>query len=131
MRIASIPGIFILLSRRRHKEIVIQFLPPYAIGGNSEVARLVATRLESITAVAYTQLLRQAKAEGSMDKQADEKAFAFCMDSIFLILQFSLSSEYYRDRMKIYMGEDVLSKPGTLIDQVLLFINNALGGRRT
>ncbi len=99
--------------------------------GNSELARMVATRLESISAQAYTKLLRQAKDEGSMEKEADVKAFAFCMDSIFLILQFSLTSEYYRDRMKIYLGEDVLSQSGGLMDQVFRFIQNALRGARS
>lgn len=97
--------------------------------GNSEVARLVATRIETITARSYARLLRQAKAEGAMDADADEKTFAFCMDSIFLVLQFSLSSEYYRDRMKIYLGEEILSKSGDLMEGVFGFIRNGLGGR--
>lgn len=99
--------------------------------GNSELARTLASRLETMTAHAYARLLLQAKKEGSMDKNADEQAFAFCMDNIFLILQFSLSSEYYRDRLELYMGKKIHEEQDRLKNTVMAFIRNALGGKKT
>ena len=65
-----------------------------------------------------------------MDPSSDERAFAFCMDNLFLALQFSLSSEYYRDRMQIYLGDDVMERTEFLKEQALRFIENALRGSR-
>jgi TetR/AcrR family transcriptional regulator len=98
--------------------------------GNSELARMLAARIETISSTAYAALLAQAKQEGIMDPGADERAFAFCMDNLFLALQFSLSSEYYRDRMQIYLGEDIMERTEFLKGQALRFIENALRGGR-
>jgi len=93
--------------------------------GNSELAARLAGQLENLSAQAYSQLVSQAKNEGLVDSRADEKVFAFCMDNIFLTMQFSLSSEYYRNRLKIYLGDDVLKHRDLLKKQIYLFLENA------
>jgi AcrR family transcriptional regulator len=99
--------------------------------GNSELARTLATSIEALSSRAYSSLLAQAKEEGLMDPGADERIFAFCMDNLFLALQFSLSCEYYRDRMRVYLGEAAAGRAGFLKEQVMRFIENAIRGRRT
>ncbi len=97
---------------------------------NSELARTLAANIETLTSRAYSSLLAQAKEEGLMDPEADERVFAFCMDNLFLALQFSLSTEYYRDRMRIFLGEDAAERSGFVKEQVLRFIENAIRGRK-
>lgn len=120
-----------IVEKTQQKKALTRLYNRFTSEGNSELARTLATRLETITAQAYAALLLQAKEEGSMDKNADEQAFAFYMDNIFLILQFSLSSEYYRDRLELYMGKKIHMEPNRLKSTVMAFIRNALGGKRT
>lgn len=98
---------------------------------NSVLAAKLAGRLEGMAARAYSRLFTQAKREGLVDSKADEKVFAFCMDNIFLIMQFSLSSEYYHDRLKIFLGDDILNRRDFLKKQIYLFIENALTGKHS
>lgn len=98
---------------------------------NSELAGKLARSLETITATAYAGLLEQAKKERVIDSGIHERVFAFCMDNIFLVLQFSMSSEYYRDRMRIYLGDDIAGDRELLKEQILLFLKNAIGLKET
>lgn len=98
---------------------------------NSDLAGKLAGSLETITATAYAGLLKQAKEEGVIDSRIRERVFAFCMDNVFLVLQFSMSSEYYRDRMRIYLGDDIAGDRVLMKEQVLLFLKNAIGLKET
>ena len=95
--------------------------------GDGDLARSLAIRLETITAEAYSSLLAQAQEEGLMDSSCDERAAAFFMDNLFLALQFSLSSEYWKDRMDIYLGKERASDPDLLKRQMVAFLCRALG----
>lgn len=95
--------------------------------GDSELARSLASRLETITAEAYSSLLLQAQSEGLVDSSFDEKMTAFFMDNMFLTLQFSLSSEYWKDRMEIYLGKEKASNDEFLKKQMVAFLFRALG----
>lgn len=95
--------------------------------GNSKLARTIAERVERITASAYANLLKQAKQENIIDGQINPQIFAFLIDNIFITLQFSLSSNYYQDRMKIFLGEETAGNPGILKQQTFLFICRSLG----
>ena len=95
--------------------------------GDSQRALELSSRLESVTSAAYTALMAQAKKEGLVKNPCDDKYLAFFMDNIFITLQFSLSSEYWKDRMKIYLGEDVLEHEKHIKAQVSLFLRGALG----
>ncbi len=91
------------------------------------LARQLACRLESITASAYTRLLDDARNRGLIPDDADTGVFAFCMDNVFLGLQFSLSTEYWRDRLELYLGGEVPEQKNRLKNQVSLFLYRALG----
>lgn len=121
----------VLFTKTAENEALTRLYNRFTSEGNSELARTLATSIESLSSRAYSSLLAQAKEEGLMDPKADERAFAFCMDNLFLTLQFSLSCEYYRDRMRIYLGASASERPGFLKDQVLCFIENAIMGRAT
>jgi hypothetical protein len=79
--------------------------------------------------VSYATLLGQAKADGIVTSTADAKVLAFCLDNLFLTLQFSLSTEYWRDRMKVYLGDDITEREEHLKSQISIVIRGALGIR--
>jgi TetR/AcrR family transcriptional regulator len=118
----------VLFERTSENQALTRLYNRFTSEGNSELARMLAARIETLSSRAYSDLMSQAKAEGIMDPGADEKVFAFCMDSLFLTLQFSLSCEYYRDRMRIYLGGEAMERNGFLKAQALRFIENAIRG---
>jgi len=117
----------LVLSQTEEQRALTRLYNRFTAEGNSELARNLAKAMESYTAGAYSALLAQAKAEGLMDPGADERAFAFLMDGVFVTLQFSASAEYWRDRLEIYLG-DRAADTDALAEQAFRFIRNALAG---
>lgn len=95
--------------------------------GNAELAGRIAESIESYTAVRYARLIADARADGALTAPADDRMLAFCLDNIFLTLQFSLSGEYYRDRMRIYLGSELAGDRARLREGIIAFISQALG----
>ena len=71
---------------------------------NSTLTRRLSRELETISAKTYKALIKQAKDDGEIGSDVDEGYLAFFLDNLFLTLQFSYASEYYKERMKIYLG---------------------------
>ena len=91
-----------------------------------------AIALGGRTAAVYARLLVNACAAGTVDPALDPKAFAFFLDDLFMMLQFSFSCEYYRERMAIFLGPDWADSPEKITESLMHFIKNALkiGGDR-
>ncbi|MBN2657096.1 MAG: TetR/AcrR family transcriptional regulator [Spirochaetales bacterium] len=92
--------------------------------GNIALAERLSHQLETISARSYRQLIDEAIILGSIDTSIHSGIFAFCLDNLFLTLQFSYASEYYRNRMKIYIGGD-WDNDELLIIQMMKFIRKA------
>jgi TetR/AcrR family transcriptional regulator len=45
------------------------------------------------------------------------------------MLQYSYTSDYFRERMKIFLGPDALDDDEKMVDRLLQFIRGALQGR--
>jgi TetR/AcrR family transcriptional regulator len=97
---------------------------------DSDLSRRLAARLESITAEAYDNLLRQGQRDGVVTSEVDSRILSFCLDNIFLTLQFSLSGTYWKDRMEIYLGSYTAGDERTLKRHLSLFLRQALGLRK-
>ena len=101
-------------------------------GGCKKYARELAREIEGRTAAVYARLLDNARAAGTVDPTLDPNAFAFFLDNLFMMLQFSFSCEYYRERMAIFLGKDSADEPEKMTESFMHFIKNALkiGGDR-
>jgi len=51
--------------------------------------------------------------------------FAFFFDNLLMMLQFSYCCEYYRERFKIYCGEDAVFDDERVVTQMLKFVESA------
>ena len=69
--------------------------------------RYYADRIEGISYEAYAGFLKRAKEEGDIRSDLDERMFAFFFDSLLMTLQFSYTCDYYRERFKVYCGDDI------------------------
>lgn len=95
--------------------------------GNPELARKLSWEMESVSARYYRQVIGEAKSQGLVSADLDEGVAAFCLDNLFLTLQFSYGTLYYKERMKIYIDDGAPDRDEEIRQQVLSFIARALG----
>ncbi len=93
--------------------------------GMSHLSGRLSHKLEEITANLYHSILAKAVSEGKIDPEIDINVVSFCLDNLIVMFQFSYTSDYYRERMKIFIGDDDPDEED-LIEKVMLFIRRAL-----
>jgi TetR/AcrR family transcriptional regulator len=84
--------------------------------------------LETITAELYRKALSSAIARGEIRADIDVGTAAFCLDNILVLFQFSFASDYFHDRLRIFLGvglEDPLDEEA-LISSISDFARRAL-----
>lgn len=91
----------------------------------SELVWKIVSEMEGVTAELYKNMIDQGKLEGVVREDADSRAFAYFLDNLFILLQFSYACEYYKERMKLYVGVTVFEDDGHVAEQLLKFIQGA------
>lgn len=109
---------------RKHTEYYVMYHEITA-GGCRKFAPQLAKEIESVTSTVYSKLIGDAKAKGLVRQDIDPNMFAFFFDNLLMMLQFSLSCEYYRERMKIYCNGEPTDE--MLVKELLKFMYAALG----
>lgn len=94
-------------------------------GSCHKYAPVLAREIESISSQAYSTFIRHAQEDGDIRTDADPRLFAFFFDSLLMMLQFSYSCEYYRERFKIYCGYDVFEDDEKVVSELLKFLESA------
>lgn len=92
---------------------------------SADAAEHYSERIESISHKIYAEVLERARAEGQIRADCDLNMFAFFFDSIITTLQFSYSCDYYKERMKVFCGEDILEDDEKVIREILKFLESA------
>jgi AcrR family transcriptional regulator len=92
---------------------------------NYELVQKTVEDIELITAKLYSSLIEKLQKEGEARLDCDPKMFAFLLDNLFMMLQFSYSCEYYRERFKLYLSEDILNQDDYVVEHTLKFIKAA------
>ena len=95
-------------------------------GGCKRYAKELAGEIEGRTAGVYSALLENARAAGTVDPGLDPALFAFFLDNLFMMLQFSYSCDYYAERMKIFCGADIADDTEKMTEYFMRFVKNAL-----
>ena len=93
-------------------------------GGCRVYAAEFAKEIETRSAQVYSRLIAKAQAQGRISKDADSGVLAFFFDNLLMMLQFSFSCEYYRERMKIFCGESADKED--IAEYMISFIEKAL-----
>lgn len=97
--------------------------------GLSHLSVQLSRKMETISAQFYRSLLIASKQSGIVDPELDEYIASFCLDNLILLLQFSYTTEYFRERMKIFAGEDAAGNDEKMIQGIMRFVKNALSRR--
>lgn len=95
-------------------------------GSCKKYAAVLAHEIEEKTAAVYSLLLENARLAGTVDPELDPKLFAFFLDDLLMMLQFSFSCDYYRERLKIFCGENALEDADMITESFMRFVKNAL-----
>ena len=96
-------------------------------GSCKKYAEELAKQIESSASKVYEGLFRKAQEEGRMAYRGDAKMMAFFFDNLLMMLQFSFSCEYYKERMKIFCGDEVEHHPEEMGEAFVGFVKTILG----
>jgi len=96
-------------------------------GSCKKYAVELAQAIEGRTSMIYAQLVEKAQKEGKVTYQGNPRMFAFFFDSLLMMLQYSFSCEYYKERLKMFCGEDIFENKEMLAEQFLGFMKGAVG----
>ncbi len=94
-------------------------------GSCRKQARSLVDRIEGRSAEAYRNLIKQAQENGQITTETDAGILAFFFDNMLMMLQFSYSCDYYRDRMKLFCG-DAAEDENIMADSLIRFLEAAL-----
>lgn len=115
---------------RKHKNYNVMY-NEITSGSCKRYANVLAKEIETCTAHVYEQLMEKAKKSADENINIDSRMLAFFFDNLLMMLQFSYSCDYYRERMKIYCGEDILDNDKKVAEEFIRFIGGALGVPKT
>lgn len=94
--------------------------------GISHLSSQLSKKMETIAAEYFRALLAEGMEEGLVDKSLDKHITAFCIDNLIITLQYSYTSRYFSERMKIFAGADALDDDDKIIEGIMTFVRKAL-----
>lgn len=103
-----------------------QIYQDMASEGLAHLSRQLSRKMETITAVFFRNLIVEAKQKGVIASDLDECVTAFCLDNLIIALQYSYTSEYFAERMKIFAGDDAMDNDEKMVKGIMRFIRGAL-----
>ncbi len=115
---------------KTHPELIQIYLDS-ASAGLGHLSEKLSRQVESITADFYRALIAEAKTDGLVADDIDAHAAAFCIDNLILLMQYSYTSGYFRERMKIFAGADALENDEKIVTGIMRFIRGGLGPTAT
>lgn len=93
---------------------------------NPRFASQFAYEMEAMTARIYRIAIEEGKKAGDVRPDIDSAFAAFLLDNIFMSLQFSYACDYYKERFRIYVGNDITERDDFVVEQCLKFVKSAL-----
>ncbi len=114
-----------LLSFSREQPDFIKLYCSLTTGGNSEFLNQISQRIEAVSASIYTQTIAIAQETGEVRKDVNPAFFAYLLDNVFMMLQFSTACPYYQERFFIYTGKQAKESDDLIVEQTLLFLKAA------
>ncbi len=114
-----------LLQFSREKPELIKIYHALTVNGSKEMLIGLSQRIEAISASIYTVAISEAQRTGDVRNDIDPAFFAFLLDNIFMMLQFSTACDYFKERFYIYTGRQSEESDELIVQQTLLFIKAA------
>lgn len=109
---------------REHGNI-IRLYNEMATQSNSRMMKEAVQEVEGVTATLYSSLIKKAQQDMEARADCDPSMFAFLLDNLFMMLQYSYACDYYRERFKLYVSDDIFDRDDFVVEQTLKFIKAA------
>lgn len=93
---------------------------------NPRFASQFAYEMEALTASIYRKAIEEGQKNGDIRADIDAPFAAFLLDDIFMTLQFSYACDYYKERFRIYAGNNIIDRDDFVVEQCLKFVKSAL-----
>ncbi len=97
--------------------------------GLAPLATRLSRSIESVAAEAYRRLIAEGQSTGQVDPGLDPDTTAFCLDNLFLMLQYTYGCGYYTERLAQFTRGSSVMDTEAVISGMLRFISNALSTR--
>jgi len=91
----------------------------------SGLAEQLSGSIENVSATRYRGMVAEAAVAGEIASDTDPAITAFLLDDLFLTIQFSYASTYYRNRLRLFVGGEA-DDSGAIIRAALGFIRRSL-----
>ncbi len=114
-----------LLKFSRKEPELIKLYCSLTTNGNSDFLNGLSQRIEAVSASIYTQTIAIAQETGEVRKDVNPAFFAYLLDNVFMMLQFSSACPYYKERFFIYTGKQAEESDELIVEQTLLFLKAA------
>lgn len=95
-------------------------------GSCRKFADILAKEIEERSARLYAELFKKGQKQGVIKTTVDPGMNAFFFDSMLITLQFSYCCDYYKERLKIFCGDDILDDDEKMISSFMGFMKAAL-----
>jgi len=95
--------------------------------GEESLIREFAKKIESISINAYKRIIEQAKKNDEIPDNIDTSFLAFCIDSLFVVSQFSFIPGYFHERMKVYLGDKYINNEDKYIQDMMYILSRSFG----
>lgn len=114
-----------LLEYSRENPELVKLYCSLTTGGNTEFLNELSQRIEAVSASIYTRAISVAQETGDVRNDVNPAFFAFLLDSILMMLQFSTVCPYYQERFFIYTGQQAPESDEQIVEQTLMFLKAA------
>ncbi|MBU0996231.1 MAG: TetR/AcrR family transcriptional regulator [Proteobacteria bacterium] len=113
------------LYSRKYPELT-QMYQEITSEGLSHLSKNITRKIEDIALEFYTNAIIKGQKEGTLTANADPNMTAFFLDNLIILLQYSYTSEYFKERMKIFIGEDALENDEKIANGLMAFVRRSL-----
>lgn len=111
---------------REHSNYIKLYNEICASKSSVEKVKSMVEEIESKRSSIYITTIGQALAKDEVRPDLDSRLFAYFLDNLLTTLEFSYTCDYYREKLKIYTGVDVLeNNEEQVLNQLLKFIESA------
>jgi len=92
----------------------------------SFMSQKLSGQIERIVVKLFVDLINEGKKSGIVNEQVDSNVAALLLDSIAMMYQFSYSSDYYKERLKLFLGDSYANPDYDVSEMIMKFIERAL-----
>lgn len=110
---------------KSHKEMNQIYLD-LSTQGLSNLSKRLSCKMETITNELYSKILKSAKEKNEIRADINDNLIAFYIDNLLVMYQFSLTSSYYKERMEIFLGEEICHDSEKIIMTMVDYIRKVL-----